>query len=80
MAPEKISPIIEALPIARRCWALGNCAPSKRYQGTIGDVPIVKLVRELIPFIIAITVVLFLITYIPGLVLWLPTLVMGSVR
>jgi len=47
---------------------------------TIGNVPIVKLVLELIPFIIAITVVLFLITYIPGLVLWLPTLVMGSVR
>jgi tripartite ATP-independent transporter DctM subunit len=47
---------------------------------TIGDVPIVKLIRELIPFIIAIIVVLFLITYIPGLVLWLPTLVMGSVR
>jgi len=47
---------------------------------TIGNVPIVKLIRELIPFIIAITVVLFLITYIPGLVLWLPKLVMGSVR
>jgi C4-dicarboxylate transporter, DctM subunit len=47
---------------------------------TIGNVPIVKLIRELVPFIIAITVVLFLITYIPSLVLWLPTLVMGSVR
>jgi len=47
---------------------------------TIGNVRIVDLIRELWPFIIAITVVLFLITYIPSLVLWLPTHVMGSVR
>ena len=47
---------------------------------TIGNVRIADLIRELWPFIIAITVVLFLITYIPSLVLWLPMQVMGSVR
>jgi len=35
------------------------------------------LFRPIIPFIIPLVVVLFLITYIPGLVLWLPRLIMG---
>ena len=47
---------------------------------TIADVPIVKLTRELVPFIVAIVVVLGLITYVPWLVTWLPHLVMGSGR
>ncbi len=44
---------------------------------TIANVPIIKLSRELAPFILAILVVLGLITYIPSLVTWLPHAVMG---
>lgn len=44
----------------------------------IANVPIVKLVRELVPFIAAIVVVLILITYVPSLVTWLPHQVMGG--
>ena len=47
---------------------------------TIADVPIVRLTRELVPFIVAIVVVLGLITYVPSLVTWLPHLVMGGGR
>ncbi len=47
-------------------------------MATLARVPIVKLSRELLPFIFAIIVVLGLITYIPALVTWLPHVVMGS--
>lgn len=47
---------------------------------TISDVPIAKLIKEVLPFVAAIVVVLLLITYIPALVTWLPGLVFGGGR
>ena len=44
---------------------------------TIAQVTVVRLARELVPFMIVLGVVLILITYIPGLVTWLPNLVFG---
>jgi len=46
----------------------------------ISRVPIWALARELWPYIAAVAVCLFLITYIPWLVLWIPNLVMGASR
>lgn len=40
----------------------------------IAKVPLHAVFRELLPFLLALAVVLVLITYIPGLVLWLPGL------
>jgi C4-dicarboxylate transporter, DctM subunit len=34
--------------------------------------PLAKIVRECVPFIVAAIVVLALITFVPGTVLWLP--------
>ena len=45
---------------------------------TISNVPVWRLIRELVPFILAIAVVLVLITYIPALVTWLPERVLGG--
>ena len=45
---------------------------------TIAQVPVVRLARELVPFMLILGVVLMLITYIPGLVTWLPNLVLGA--
>jgi len=45
---------------------------------TIAKVPVVRLAWELVPFMIILGVVLVLITYIPGLVTWLPNLVLGA--
>ena len=47
---------------------------------TIAEVPVVRLARELVPFMIVLGGVLILITYIPGLVTWLPNLIMGGGR
>lgn len=47
---------------------------------TVANVPIVKLVRELLPFIAVLTGVLLLITYVPALVTWLPHTLMGAAR
>lgn len=47
---------------------------------TIAEVPVVKLARELLPFICVLTGVLLLITYVPELVTFLPNLVMGTGR
>ncbi len=47
---------------------------------TIAEVPIVKLVRELLPFIVILVGVLLLITYVPALVTWLPNTLMGTGR
>jgi tripartite ATP-independent transporter DctM subunit len=44
---------------------------------SISRVPIWPLAKELWPYILALTVCLFLITYIPGLTMWIPDLVMG---
>lgn len=40
----------------------------------ISDLPMEKIVRELLPFIMISIVLLFIITYIPVIVMWLPTL------
>jgi tripartite ATP-independent transporter DctM subunit len=42
----------------------------------IAEVKFEKIIKHIIPFYIPLIVVLFLITYIPGLVLWLPNLLM----
>jgi tripartite ATP-independent transporter DctM subunit len=44
---------------------------------SISRVSIWPLAKELWPYILALTVCLFLITYIPGLTMWIPDLVMG---
>ena len=45
---------------------------------SISKVAIWPLARELWPYIVALTVCLFLITYIPWLTVWIPNLVMGA--
>ena len=45
---------------------------------TIANVPVIRLAWELVPFMFILGVVLILITYIPNLVTWLPTLVLGG--
>jgi len=47
---------------------------------SISKVPIWPLAKELWPYIVALTVCLFLITYIPWLTVWIPNLVMGATR
>ncbi|MCW5748635.1 MAG: TRAP transporter large permease [Alphaproteobacteria bacterium] len=47
---------------------------------TVAEVSVVRLARELLPFIAVLVGVLALITYVPGLVTWLPNLVMGTTR
>lgn len=42
----------------------------------VGKIPLDRLSRATIPFAIPLIVVLFLITYLPGLVLWIPNLLM----
>jgi tripartite ATP-independent transporter DctM subunit len=44
---------------------------------SVSKVPFEDVARATIPFLVTLIVVLFLITYIPGLVLWLPRVVMG---
>ena len=46
----------------------------------IADVSFEKLSRAIVPFIIPLVVVLFLITFIPDLVMWLPNHVMGMAK
>jgi C4-dicarboxylate transporter, DctM subunit len=45
---------------------------------TIANVPVVRLAWELVPFMIVLGAVLILITYVPGLVTWLPHMIMGG--
>jgi tripartite ATP-independent transporter DctM subunit len=47
---------------------------------TIAEVPVVRLARELAPFIVILVGVLLLITYVPELVTWLPNKLMGGPR
>jgi tripartite ATP-independent transporter DctM subunit len=47
---------------------------------SISQVPLWPLARELWPYIVALTVCLILITYVPGFVLWVPNLIMGASR
>jgi tripartite ATP-independent transporter DctM subunit len=44
----------------------------------LGKTTIAEFSREAWPFMVALVIVLFLITYVPGLVLWLPNLVMPA--
>jgi TRAP-type C4-dicarboxylate transport system permease large subunit len=46
----------------------------------ISKVPMWPLVKELGPYMVALLVCLFLVTYIPGLALWIPNAVMGAAR
>lgn len=42
----------------------------------VSGVPIERLVKTLLPFLLVMVAVLLLITYVPGLVMWLPNLMM----
>ena len=44
----------------------------------VGRIPVWTLARELTPYIIALMVALGLVSFVPGLVTWLPNLVMGA--
>ncbi len=46
----------------------------------ISQVPLWPLAKELWPYIVALVVCLALVTYFPGLVVWIPNLVMGAAR
>ena len=46
-------------------------------EAKIADLPFGDLVQAIWPFTLALIGVLFLITYVPGLVMWLPNLVFG---
>jgi tripartite ATP-independent transporter DctM subunit len=47
---------------------------------SISQVALWDLVRELVPYLVSILVVLILITYVPGLVTWIPDLVLGAAQ
>jgi C4-dicarboxylate transporter DctM subunit len=46
-------------------------------MSSVAKVNVVDLTRELVPFMISIFAVLVLITFVPGVVTWLPKLIMG---
>ena len=46
----------------------------------ITKVPVLAVAREVLPFMGAIVLVLLLVTYVPGIVLFLPDLLMGAAR
>ena len=46
-------------------------------MSSVAKVSVVDLTRELVPFMISIFAVLVLITFVPGVVTWLPRLIMG---
>jgi tripartite ATP-independent transporter DctM subunit len=47
---------------------------------SISQVSLWHLARELVPYMVSILAVLILITYIPGLVTWIPNLVLGGAQ
>ncbi len=47
-------------------------------MSSIGKITIMDVARALVPFLVVLVASLFVITYVPGLVLWLPNLVMGA--
>jgi len=61
---------------------LGNLTPPMGMllfiTSAIGKVPFEKVVKEVLPFLIALIFVLSLITYFPLSVLWIPDLLMGK--
>jgi TRAP-type C4-dicarboxylate transport system permease large subunit len=44
----------------------------------LGKISIAEFAREVWPFIIALTIALFLVTYLPWVALWLPNLLMPA--
>ena len=46
-------------------------------MSSVAKVSVIELARELVPFMISIVAVLVLITFVPGVVTWLPRLIMG---
>ena len=44
----------------------------------VGKISIERLSRAILPFLIPLVAVLLLITYVPGFVLWLPNMIMGT--
>lgn len=62
--------------------AIGMCTPpvgATLFAGcAVGKIPMEKCMRGIIPFYIAMVVVLLLVTYIPAVSLFLPTLLMGA--
>lgn len=62
--------------------AIGMCTPpvgATLFAGcAVGKIPMEKCMRGIIPFYIAMVVVLLLVTYIPAVSLFLPNLMMGA--
>ncbi len=60
---------------------IGLCTPPVGYliymMASIGEVSPVTVVRELLPFLVVLTVVLLIVTYVPAVSLWLPHLLSG---
>lgn len=46
-------------------------------MSSVGNISFERVVKACTPFLIPLIIVLLLLTYIPGLVLWLPNLIMG---
>jgi len=46
----------------------------------VTKVPVVEVVKEALPFMAAILIVLVLVTYVPAISLLLPNLLMGNVK
>ncbi len=44
----------------------------------IAEVPVAKVIKATLPFLVPLLVVLLIITYVPATVTWLPNLVYGS--
>jgi tripartite ATP-independent transporter DctM subunit len=44
---------------------------------SIGNAPIEKIAKSLMPFYIVLVIMVLLLTFVPGLTLWLPKLLMG---
>jgi TRAP-type C4-dicarboxylate transport system permease large subunit len=47
-------------------------------MSAIGKITILEVTRAIVPFLVVLIASLFVVTYVPELVLWLPNLVMGA--
>jgi len=47
-------------------------------MSAIGKITIFEVTRAIVPFLVVLIASLFVVTYVPALVLWLPNLVMGA--
>jgi TRAP-type C4-dicarboxylate transport system permease large subunit len=63
--------------------AIGLCTPpvgSALFVGcAVGKVSVEKATKGMLPFFVAMFVVLMLVTYVPAITMWLPNLVMPGV-